>query len=430
MAAFKARGARGQRRQRRVQEGALGVRGVTARVALVLLMLAACVVPVVFLATPVSYVPLVACVATVALSFAYLRVLAGSIEYSEGSLLESCERGTEAAFAVTFKNRSALPVLRLEPYFYVSNLFGEVDDSIPASMVLMPREECEFRFGARFEHLGTYSAGVSTIVVSDLLGLFRHTIVNPNRHEVKVLPKVFDVSGMSLDNVSAQESRKAFQPIVTDDMDYAGVRDYEPGDPLKTIHWKLSSRNPLENYYTRLFETFGNPGIDIIIDHTAPRYDSESLMQVFDGLIESALSVALFAASRGVDATFTYTDKYGEARRVQNVSVETSSRLIDDIPRVAVGEGDEALELLRRCVHSIHGEGNVAFCTAHVGEELVQLLQDAKARKRNAMLFVVVPKLLEPAERDELLRPLRRLCSAQVPCFVISDATQLETAGA
>lgn len=417
-------------KRKRVADGTLGAGAVVARVVLVLLLLVACVLPVLFLATPVSYVPLVAAVVTLVLSFAYLHVLKHAIEYSEGSLLKSCERGTEIVFSVRFKNGSALPVLRLEPYFYISDLFGAVDDTIPASMVLMPHEECDFTFGATFEHLGTYSAGVSRIVISDLLGLFRHTIVNPNRHEVQVLPKVFEVTNLHLENVSVQESRKAFQPIVTDDMDYAGVRDYEPGDPLKTIHWKLSSRNPAGDYFTRLFETFGNPGIDIIIDHTAPAYGSEELMQVFDGVIESALSVALFAARSGVDATFSYLDKYGETRRLQNVSVETSGRLIDDIPRVTVGAGDGALTLLRRSVHSIHGEGNVAYCTAHVGEELIQLVQDAKVRKRNPLLFVVVPKTLEKREREELLRPLQRLRGAQVSCYVIADAAQLDEAGA
>ena len=418
------------KRKEQAMSGAMGVRGVLARVFLILLLLAACIVPVIFLATPVSYVPLVSVVIVILASFVYLRILAGSIEYSEGSLLKSCERGTEITFVVKFKNKSFLPVLRLEPYFYVSDLFGQVDDNIPASMVLMPKEECDFNFGATFDHLGTYSAGVSHIIVHDLLGLFRHTIVNPNRHEVQVLPKVFDISNLSFDNVSVQESRKAFQPIVTDDIDYAGVRGYEPGDPLKTIHWKLSSRNPEGDYFTRLFETFGNPGVSIIIDHSSPAYDSESLMQVFDGLIESALSVGIFAAKSGVDATFTYVDKYGDTKRMQNINIQSSKQLIDDIPRVTVGKDERAIELLRRTTQSIHGEGNVAFCTAHVTEEIIQLAQDVKLRKRNPMLFVVVPHMLTGSELADYLRPLQRLRAAQVSYFAISDASQIDGGGA
>ena len=401
-------------------------RFVASRAVLIAALIVVCAVPVFFAASPITYVPLIAVVVLLALSFAYLQVLKRGFSYSEESLSGSCERGTAANLEVVFKNSTPLPLIRLDFCLYTSNLFGEIDAEVPSSLVLMPGEEYRYRFEAIFDHIGTYSAGVSRIAVGDLLGLFQHTIVNTRRHKVTVLPKRFDLRNLSLERVSVQDNSKAFQPVVTDDMDYAGVRDYAPGDPLKTVHWKLSSRNTEGNYYTRLFEAFGNPSINIIIDRTAPEYDAESLMGIFDCIMESTLAIARKAREVGLDAVITFPDKAGEPQSMYAMSVEDSSDLISAIPKIEVASGAPAKQILRRNCQSIHGDGNVAFCTAHVDEETIECLLSAKLRKRNPMLVLAVPRVLEGRELAEFTRPLKRLAVAQIPYYVVSDAKELE----
>lgn len=414
-------------RMPKIAKTGLKAKGIVGRVVSVVLLLAVCVIPVLFVASPITYIPLAAVLLCIVFSWIYLQVLKRSLQYSEASMLASCERGAGVEFSVVFSNTSVVPFVKLEPCFYITDLFGGMDVEMSSSMILMPKETFDFRFQASFDHIGTYSAGVSRIVIGDIFGLFQHTVVNKRRHEVQVLPKIFELSKLDLSNVSMQESRRAYQTIVTDDMDYAGVREYEPGDPIKTIHWKLSARNTDGQYLTRLFESNGNPSIDIILDHTSPLYDSESLMQVFDGVVESALSVGKCAYEAGLDTRLIYTSKYGETvyGGVQDPSTQASMSLINDIPRLVVDEGHEALRLLNRTVRSNHSAGNIAFCTAHVSEEAVSLLAEAKTRDRNPLLFLIVPKTLEGREREEYLRPLKRLNESQVVYYIITDAEQI-----
>lgn len=400
-------------------------KAVVGRVVLVILALLVCAIPVVFINNAIAYIPLIAAVLLVILSYVYLRILMRSLTYSEDSLLDSCERGSEIEFVVNFENKSPLVFLRLEPYFYIGDVYGDTEALMPASMVLMPFEKRDFHFDASFDHIGTYGAGVKKIVISDLLGLFSHTIENPNRHEVKVLPKIFDIANISLSNVSVQESRKAFKPIVTDDMDYAGVREYEPGDPLKTIHWKLSSRNTQDEYYTRLFETFGNPGVSIILDDTAPEYDHESLMEIFDGVVESALSVNDYARKNGIDSELIYLNRYNEVTKMNLLDIQDADQLIDDMQRIKVAGGRLSRELFTREGGSLHAQGNVVFCTAHVNEEIISALIEVKRHQRNPLLFVVMPKALEGDARRAFLKPLRRLQAARITYYAVSSAEDL-----
>ncbi len=397
-------------------------RAIAAKVTLAVLALVVCVVPAMFVANPIAYIPAISVVLIIVISYVYLRVLVWALEYSEDSLAGSCERGTQIEFVVNFKNKSPLVFVRLEPYFYIGDLFGEVDALIPTSMVLMPFEERDFRFNAQFDHIGTYSAGVKKIVISDLLGLFTHTIDNTKRHEVKVLPRLFHLANVQLSNVSVKESRKAFRPVVTDDLDYAGVREYEPGDPLKTIHWKLSSRNPEENYFTRLFETFGNPGVSIVIDSYAPDYDNESLMQVFDGVVESALSINDFANKHGVDSELVYLDSNQQDTKLRLLNIQQADSLMNSMMRIQPSDGQASREMLLEYGTSMYAQGNIVFCTAHVNDAIVSALLEIKLRQRAALLFVAVPSFMDKEQQREFLRPLHRLEAANVPYVVVCSA--------
>lgn len=402
------------------------VREVAGKTLLVLVVLAATAAPAVFVASPVTYVPPIAVLACLVMSLLYLLIVARCVRFTEASVVDSCERGQAVEFVVTFRNTSILPVVRLEPWFYISDLFGGLAVDAKQTLTLMPREERDFRFQATFDHIGTYSAGLSRLRIGDALGLFHRTRVNRSRQYVSVLPRVFTLEQLELSNISVQESRRAYQSIVTDDMDYAGVREYTWGDPIKTIHWKLSARNADGSYFTRLFETFGNPSLSIVLDHTAPAYDIESLMEVFDGLVESALSVGAFSRERGLDTLLMYQNKHGETISAPVPFAYESMGLIEDIPRVVVDdEGRGALDILNREVRSVHSAGNIAICTAHVSEEMVTLMTEAKLRDRNPVLFLAVPRSLEGRERDEFLRPLKRLAAASISCYVISDAGQV-----
>ena len=344
---------------------------IAVKVIITFLALVVCAVPIPFVNDAIGYIPLLTLVLVLIASFVYLQLLVRALSFSEESLAPSCERGNETEFVINFTNSSPLIFVRLEPHIYISDLFGEISRSIVSSMVLGPHEKRDFHFSATFEHVGTYSAGLECVVISDLFGLFTHTIVNNTRHSVEVLPKLFDVARVDLTNVSVMETQKAFQPIVTDDMDYAGVREYQWGDPLKTIHWKLSARGTGTDYFTRLFETFSNPGLEIIFDTSSDSYDNETLMYLFDGLVESALSLNEYAIEQGVDPKILYIDKHGEAAVMAIKGVQDFEALIADVPRINVGDGTAALDRLRAEGSSLYGPDNIAFCTTHINEEVV-----------------------------------------------------------
>ncbi len=400
-------------------------RFIAGRVILVVLAVAVCLLPALFVNDVIGYLPLIALVLILVISLVYLLILRAVFSFDESSLAASCERGSEIDFVLNFKNSSFLVFCRFEVYIYVSDLFGDVDSVTKVPLTLLPFENKEFHFQAVFDHIGTYSAGVQKIVIYDLLGLFTHTITNKERHCIEVMPRLFEADEVPLSSEASSDSAKPHQTLSIDEMDYAGVRDYEWGDAVKTIHWKLSAREPDGEYLTRMFETYNNPGVAIILDTSAPRYDSESLMFVYDSIVESALSVNEFAKTQGIESYLAFNDKYGESEQMRISGLNDFPELTSVLPRIEPGDGLAARELLRREINTLHGQDNVAFCTAHVNEEVLTLLSSLKVHKRNPLLFLIVPPIMSTEDVDEYMRPLRTLDDAGVPYFVVSAASGL-----
>ena len=403
-------------------------------------VLFATVVPIVFVADAVSYVPLVTVVLFAAFDVAYLFALSKAISFdlafggamgegpggpggpgSSGEIV--CERGSEANLVVRFRNTGVLVFPRVEVGFFVTDLFGGYASHVVHSTTLLPREARELPIDARFAHLGHYRVGVSEVVVYDLIGFLSKTLERPFERPVTVMPRVMDLQRVPVSNASLRESQTATKPIVTDDMDYAGVREYRFGDPLKTVHWKLSGRVPDGTMYTRLFEVFGNPGLEVIIDPVAPAYGTEDLMCVFDGLMESALSVNLFAREAGMDAELVFIGRDRAPASTQIADIHHVDALVEQARNVEpVSDSldpDVALRLLEREGASTRGMNNVAFCTSRLTPQVVATLGMIHMRRRHAMLFLVVPRSLEGDERLKFLAPLRELEATAIPYYLV-----------
>ena len=396
------------------------------RILLVLVGVALLVIPVLLLAHPISYVPLIVAVLTVGLSWLYLRAVSRSVSVAleEGSL--TCERGHEAGFAIRLANRSVLPIARVELTFFMTNLFGDVDDVRTLVCSLGPSQSTEAFFDASFVHLGKYQAGIQSVRTYDLLGLFSRTREDGTLNEVLVRPAPVTLSGVAATQVMPDESQHMLKPIASDNEDYASVREYQHGDPMKTVHWNLSTRMPGGKMFTRLYEEYVNPSLVIVIDSFAPDCDPDVQMSLFDGIVECAAALCVQAQGTGVDAEVRFLNADLEKESAHLASENDVISFIGAVHRMtpaskAGTDADEVADMLRAAGLQTHGFGNVAFLTSHADEACLEVLTSIRMRRRNAMAFVAVPRELEGRERDAFWAPFAALESVGVNCYTVES---------
>ena len=152
--------------------------------------------------------------------------------------------------------------------------------------------EKQASFSVIFNHVGLWPCGAQALQFSDIFGLFslKKTVRTP-LPQMLVLPRGFAVSPMpfaQMDDGRALPNRAGEDVTSPED-----VRSYQKGDPMKRIHWKLSSR--IRELVVRRFEVPAPPDTLILMDCTEPvgfEGKPEGRLRLRDTLTETALAVA------------------------------------------------------------------------------------------------------------------------------------------
>lgn len=376
-------------------------------------------------ATAIGWIPLVMASCAIVLAFLYLQALKGGLDIDAVSELHDCRRGDDIDFVVHFKNKTPLFYFKIEAVFYVSDLFGGVASEASTALSLAPFESYDLHFSTRFEHIGTYSAGMRRLIVSDFLRLFTADAGQKRTQIVHVTPRIHALESLSLSNDSQTEASRPRKSVFADSLDYAYVRPYVPGDPLKTIHWKLSARS--DGYMTRLFEESTNPGVCVIMDFYAPEDRTPYLMGMFDAVVESAISIARYAQAEGFETELHYTNREGEGVLRSTFGNSELDEMIADMPSIS-NDADKAqagVDALCEQLRHRYGKNNLVMCTGNLSSRLIETAIEARMRRRNPMIIAVVPSDLEGRELEQWCEPLTRLDAADIGYKVIARSDDL-----
>jgi uncharacterized protein (DUF58 family) len=97
------------------------------------------------------------------------------------------------------------------------------------------------RYRIRTDRRGAFELGPVSVVAGDLLGAALHTHEHPAVQHYLVRPRMVAVRDLGGPRDWAGE-RRAERGLADDPSRPAGVRPYQPGDPLRRIHWRASAR--------------------------------------------------------------------------------------------------------------------------------------------------------------------------------------------
>lgn len=150
----------------------------------------------------------------------------------------------------------------------------------------------------RADHVGAWSPGIQAWTVEDLLGFFRvRRSVDKSLFSLLVLPRTFHTEPLTL---APGDPGSDLLSRATEDLSApSDIRAFQPGDPLKKVHWKLSLRK--RELLTRKFDEPILQEVLMLMDCSRPpswgRPRAEADLR--DALLETAASV--FADQQATD---------------------------------------------------------------------------------------------------------------------------------
>jgi len=213
-----------------------------------------------------------------------------SLSASRMVSLLRCEAGTSINMTMIIVNTGqAIPKLRIHESFDLKirllSRFEEPCGTLPAG----GKVTLEYVFQAP---RGRYCWKHIRVTVSDPFGLFGKTIELAAEAEVLVFPGQLPVKPLELNpRHTLRAPGLNLSCLPGPGINFFGVREYHPGDPLRWIHWRLSARYP-KQLFSKEFEREEMADIGLILDGNAAMNLKNGSQELFEYSIEAA---AVFA---------------------------------------------------------------------------------------------------------------------------------------
>lgn len=182
---------------------------------------------------------LLSAVVVVALSSLWLETVRRGVDV-EVDVPTRLVRGEVATLEVVVRNRSRLPAPRVRAFVRLHA--GGVTPSETVVEVSLPgRSQRRLTTDLTAHTRGRWPATPVTVELSDPLGLGVQQVQGHTPDEVVVLPTIVPVRRLELPSVAPVPEVADERALLADPMAIVGVRPYQPGDPLRSIHWPATA---------------------------------------------------------------------------------------------------------------------------------------------------------------------------------------------
>jgi len=215
--------------------------------------------------------------------------------------------GEEVALSIQVANRKILPVAWLKVEDELPTDVPLIGDRLAAThkenvghlvnlFSLRWHEKVTRHFRLNCVQRGFYSLGPAKLQASDVFGLFGAARTDDKEDVLIVYPQVLPLVALGLPPKDPFGNVKADVRLFADPSRAVGIRDHQPEDGLKHIHWKASARQ--QHLQVKVYEPTTSPQWVIFLNvNTLP----EPLQGSDPELLERAVSVAASIASYAVE---------------------------------------------------------------------------------------------------------------------------------
>lgn len=180
-----------------------------------------------------GYIMLVFVVSASVLSLIMLILSRFGLKYGFKQKTIYVTRNREYVLRYDIKNSMPFPVTRVD-IAYAGQKKPQSFTVGAANTAIVTKKDVK-------EHCGCYRAAVNKITLYDFFRVFSLKIKNPGVVKIVSLPRLFDVNTKEyIDGMLCVENENDRLSIKGSEV--SEIRDYAPGDSMKNIHHKLSSR--------------------------------------------------------------------------------------------------------------------------------------------------------------------------------------------
>ncbi len=258
---------------------------------------------------------------------------------------------------------------------------------------------------------GYYQLGPTVVETGDLFGLHRRFRVVSEPHYLLVYPAVIPLEGFEIASRRPIGEVRMTYRLYEDPTRIAGVRRYQPGDPLTRVHWRATARTG--ELHSKVYEPSTIVGATILLEfHSASHlahhepYRSELAVTAAASIANAVYQMGqqIGLVTNGRDAAdrirvegFDYDPRTRKQARTAASMLERSERLrpvvvptrrgveqlmsiLETLARVELTDGLDFAQLVRETEGRLPRDATAIVILPQVTSETVITLQDLRRR--------------------------------------------------
>lgn len=178
---------------------------------------------------------------------------------------------------------------------------GHASTAVAVIPAAPPGEVQVVRYEFVAHRRGVWTVGPMSVRLTDPFGVATRTSPGADVVEVTVFPYVVRIDAPRMHRDSDIHGAPVSSP---DGAEFASLREYQPGDDLRGVHWRSSARS--EDLVVRRNEQPRRPGCTVVVDVRGSHHDAGS----FERAVSIAASVIVAAAGADQRVRLVTTDGF------------------------------------------------------------------------------------------------------------------------
>jgi uncharacterized protein (DUF58 family) len=267
-------------------------------------------------------------------------------------------------------------------------------------------ERVRRRYQIRCETRGYYRLGPVHAISGDIFGMFRTEHTLPSLNWLIVYPRVLPIEELGLPPKDPFGEVKARQRIFEDPSRTIGVRDHQPEDEFRRIHWKATARR--QELQVKVYEptTSFTPVVFLNVA-TLDKYWLGTIPELLERCITVAASVCHYAVEKryvtGLIANGCIPRSDQPIRVLPSRDPQQITRILEALAAVTPVAMRDLSELLTRESPRLPWGATLIVVTANVNDELNRTLLHLHAAGRRLVLISLAENPPDSLISEEIL---------------------------
>ncbi|QUI24271.1 DUF58 domain-containing protein [Vallitalea pronyensis] len=215
-------------------------------------------------------------------------------------------KGDTVQYTLTLYNETSLVFCPFRLKLSLDRILFQGQFESP-TFILYPKSEEKIVIPLQCKYRGFYKVGIQSVIIEDYFGLFSKKIRTVDAIKMMVYPRVKRLIALPMSQVNMDEITNVSAKKQDEQNDISHMREYEKGDNLNKIHWKLSAK--YKELMVKQYSGEVSNTVQIILDVNRHYLDEESNIAIEDKMVETVIMMTSYLLMHNKPVSLVFYDR-------------------------------------------------------------------------------------------------------------------------